>query len=286
MRLLEQVEVLPGHQLGAHPVEDRLARAARAARRQPAAGVAARRDQDRHRSPSRIAARRRRSRSGEPRQPSPAVQRGEPAVRRGLPAPGVAAVHDVVVDQRAGLEELERGRGGHDARRRPRRRRRASPSSRTPAAAACRRASRSVRASTSGPRSSLDVVEDRDLAGRKSSSAFCTRPAGPRRRAGSDARSALRRTRGDLRHGRDASAGRHDRPGGPDCTASAPVAFRHGSRSPVDAAAARHDHPRAAGVGGAVVLVRVLPAQDRGGRAPALGRRCASSRRCSRPSSR
>jgi hypothetical protein len=38
-------------------------------------------------------------------------------VHGGLAAPGVAAVHDVVVDQRGGLEELEGRRDGHDAGR-------------------------------------------------------------------------------------------------------------------------------------------------------------------------
>ncbi len=67
---------------------------------------------DRQRSPSRIAA------------PTPnalgraeplvaAVQRREAPVRRGHAATRVAAVHDVVVDERAGLQQLERGRRGH-----------------------------------------------------------------------------------------------------------------------------------------------------------------------------
>jgi hypothetical protein len=42
-----------------------------------------------------------------------AVQGAEPAVRRRPPTPGVAAVHHVVVDDRAGLEELQGRRRGH-----------------------------------------------------------------------------------------------------------------------------------------------------------------------------
>jgi len=44
-----------------------------------------------------------------------AVQAGEAAMDGRLPAAGVAAVHHVVVDQRARLEQLERGGGGDDS---------------------------------------------------------------------------------------------------------------------------------------------------------------------------
>jgi hypothetical protein len=39
---------------------------------------------------------------------------GQTPVCRGHPAPGVAVVHDVVVQQGRGLEELHRGRGAND----------------------------------------------------------------------------------------------------------------------------------------------------------------------------
>ena len=161
MRLLEQVEVLPGHQLGAHLVEHRPGRGAapRPGSPQPASSSSA---QARHRSPSRIAP------------PAPnasavaapaaaAVQRREPAVRRGRPRRVSRAVHDVVVDQRAGVQQLERRR----RRRRCRSpsgtaRRRASPSSRSRAAAACPRQdeladARRLTSPRSSPTASVEV---------------------------------------------------------------------------------------------------------------------------------
>ena len=79
--------------------------------------------------------------SGSPRQPSRAVLVGEAAVGGRPAAPGVGGVHVVVVHQRAGVEQLERGAGPHERvvgvvgrARRPR----GSPSSRTPRGTACR----------------------------------------------------------------------------------------------------------------------------------------------------
>ena len=79
-RLLEQVEVLPGHQLGAHHVVDRLGphqRRRRAGRRTCSSSSA----HDRHRSPSRIAAPTPKA-SCEPSHVAAAVERREPPVRR------------------------------------------------------------------------------------------------------------------------------------------------------------------------------------------------------------
>ena len=68
------------------------------------------------------------------------VAGGERAVRGRHPAAGVAVVHDVVVDQRGGLEELHRAGQPHQRRRSRAGRPRGSPSRGTPRAAACRRA--------------------------------------------------------------------------------------------------------------------------------------------------
>ena len=65
--------------------------------------------------------------------------RREPAVDGGVAAAGVRTVHHVVVDQRAGVQQLQRCGRRDDLRRRPRRRRRGSPSRRRSDAAACRR---------------------------------------------------------------------------------------------------------------------------------------------------
>ena len=71
-----------------------------------------------------------------------AVQRLEGPVRGRPSAAGVGGVHVVVVDQRAGVQQLERGRGPDQRARRVRRiaRPRGTPSSRTPPGTACRRA--------------------------------------------------------------------------------------------------------------------------------------------------
>jgi hypothetical protein len=109
--LLEQVEVLPAHELGAHLGVDPVAG------EQPVGGRPLRpsisSDHDRHRSPSRIAAPMPNA-SGSPGPGLGAVQAREAAVDRPAARAGVAAVHDVVVDERAGLEQLERGRRRDD----------------------------------------------------------------------------------------------------------------------------------------------------------------------------
>ncbi len=151
--LLEHVEVLPGHELGAHLVEDPLARG----RGPPAArplpvkqlvaprpGTGRRQDRAGQAEPLAVAG------------PAAApVQGGEAPVDRRRAAPGVGVVHDVVVDQGGGLEELQRGGRRDDRLAVGRRRRRASPSSRRPGAAACRPRSSSATYSTSGPQSGL-----------------------------------------------------------------------------------------------------------------------------------
>ena len=69
-------------------------------------------DQTRHRSPRRIG-----GRVTEPvgvaAPAGGAVVGGEPAVHGGLAPAGVGAVHQVVVDERAGLDELQGGEGRH-----------------------------------------------------------------------------------------------------------------------------------------------------------------------------
>ena len=78
--------------------------------------------------------------SASPAQPCARCSSANRTVRGGRPRRVSRAVHHVVVDQRGGLEELQRRRRVRRSARRPARPRRASPSSRTPAAAACRRA--------------------------------------------------------------------------------------------------------------------------------------------------
>ena len=113
MAWVEHVQVLADRDLGAHLVEDRPGpgqRSAGRARRRAAArrtrpGTGRRAGSPRA-SPNAPAS---------PRQPARRVQGGEPAVHRRLAAPGVGAVHQVVVDQRAGLHQLQRADGGDDA---------------------------------------------------------------------------------------------------------------------------------------------------------------------------
>ena len=82
---------------------------------------------------------------------------GEQPVHRGQAAAGRRVVDHVVVHQRAGMQQLQRGEQTENRRLRPchrdGRRPRASPSRRTRAAAACRRAARTPRALRSGRRS-------------------------------------------------------------------------------------------------------------------------------------
>ena len=85
------------------------------------------------RSPSRIADERPKA-AASPTQPGRAVRALERAMRRGAAAAGVGVVDDVVVHERGGVEDLERGRRGHDGiGRRRRRRRDASATARQPA---------------------------------------------------------------------------------------------------------------------------------------------------------
>ena len=125
-------------------------------------------DQDRHRSPSRIAPRRRRtprgSRASRAARCRAANRRCADGCPRRVSLPSITSSWI----RARGLEQLERGRRTVtiSARRRPRRRR-ASPSSRRPAAAACRRASRSLRASIRGARSSPTPSRTSVLAGQE-----------------------------------------------------------------------------------------------------------------------
>ncbi len=85
--------------------------------------------------------------SGSPRQPRAAVLGLEGAVRGRAAAAAVGGVHEVVVDQRAGVQQLQRGaRRGPPRPRRRARRRRGGPTSRTTRGTSCRRPP------TSGPR--------------------------------------------------------------------------------------------------------------------------------------
>ena len=109
MGLFEQIEVLTGHEFGAHLVIDGLASADRVE------GQAA---VDEHLvSPgqTQVSDENRRSDAEALRRSEPfgaAMKRGEASMCGRQPAPGVRPVHDVIVDERTRLEELQRGRSG------------------------------------------------------------------------------------------------------------------------------------------------------------------------------
>ena len=113
------------------------------------------------RSPSRIAAASP-NRSSVARPRGPLVQRREHPVRGRQAATGVRGVHDVVVEEGGGLEQLERRADPEDRRRPPacpaRRRARGRTSSRRRPAAACRRGSICSTASVSTALSGPSVV--------------------------------------------------------------------------------------------------------------------------------
>ena len=104
---LDDVEELAGHELGAHPVEHR-STTAQVGLGQAAGGVhgigpgeaqVARQDGPREPEPRAVA------------RPAPlGVGAGQRAVRGRHPAAGVRVVHDVVVDEGGGLEQLHRAR--------------------------------------------------------------------------------------------------------------------------------------------------------------------------------
>ena len=160
--LLEHVEVLPAHQLGPHPVEDRPA-APQEPARQPGAPAArrsrpgtGRRAGGRPRAPNA---------SASPCHPAPAVQRGEPPVRgrharAGCRDPSITSSWTSA----AAWKSSSASRRRDDRRGGPRRRRRASPSSRTPAAAVCRRPAGQRRRRPAERRSALLGAQDLALA--------------------------------------------------------------------------------------------------------------------------
>jgi hypothetical protein len=105
-RLLEEVQVLPGHQLGAHHVVDGLAASDRVVRE-----ASGQQDLVRPRQ-AQVAEQDGRPDAEALRRPEPlgaAVHAGEATVRGGQAAARVGAVHHVVVDEGAGLEEFQRG---------------------------------------------------------------------------------------------------------------------------------------------------------------------------------
>jgi hypothetical protein len=103
-RLLEQVEVLPRHEFGAHLVVDALGRGELLCRKAAGEELLVRprqaqvTQQDRGPHAEGLG-------GAEPFRP--AVQHREAVMGRGHPAAGVGAVHDVVVDERAGLQEFQ-----------------------------------------------------------------------------------------------------------------------------------------------------------------------------------
>ena len=125
----------------------------------------------------------------------------------GRPRRVCGAVHDVVVDQRAGVHELQRGDRPRAPRRRPRavpcRGRRASPSRRRPGAAACRprRARRPRR--RRGPGSGSIAARVARCRSRNSVSASLTRRGAGRgrRRRGRASGYAVRRGHALVRSG-------------------------------------------------------------------------------------
>ena len=163
LRLLEHVEVLPAHQLGAHPVVDGAGRAAG-----PRPAARSRRTSRRTTTGTgrRAGSRRPRRRPpGTPSQPSPRCRAANRRCTAGWPRRvSLPSITSSWISAPAWNSSSEAATATISARRR-RRRRRASPSSRTPAAAACRRASRSASASISGAQVVADVVEHRGLAG-------------------------------------------------------------------------------------------------------------------------
>ena len=111
--LAQQVQVLPGDHFRPHQVEHGLAAAQRVGRQ--AAGVVhligPRQQEVAHEDGGTLPERLRRSPPA-----LPGVAGGEQAVQRGPAPAGVAAVHDVVVHQRAGVQQLQRGGRGQDLR--------------------------------------------------------------------------------------------------------------------------------------------------------------------------
>ena len=120
-RLHLHVEVLAGHHELAHVVVDRAGGRRRAPARANSASA-----HDSSRSPSRIAPAAPNT-SGSPVHARRAMQRGERRVRGRIAAAGVRSVHQVVVDERAAVQQLEARR-----RRRPARRRRRRATARQP----------------------------------------------------------------------------------------------------------------------------------------------------------
>ncbi len=106
--LLEDVEVLPDRDLGAHLVEDLACRLPRGDRRdEPDAGV----EQFVAPAEQEVAEQQRGGLAEAERAPRPSarfVQSLETAVRRRPAAPGVGVVHDVVVHEGGRVEDLER----------------------------------------------------------------------------------------------------------------------------------------------------------------------------------
>ena len=117
--------------------------------------------------------RRRRTAPGRRGQPARRCAAAKRAVRGGPAAPGVGGVHQVVVDERAGVQQLERGAGAEHraARRAPPARQRGSPSSRTPRGTACRRLTAARASATSRAASSPSGASRPACSSRKPSSA-------------------------------------------------------------------------------------------------------------------
>ena len=135
--------------------------------------------QTRARSPSRIAAAAPK-RAARPRHAGVGVPPGELDVHGRAAAPGRRGVHEVVVHQRARLDQLEARRSRAAPRGRPgrpgRRPRRASPTRRTSAGCACRRPARTAQLTGRGAERGVD---GRGGPRRSSRNARASPPAGP-----------------------------------------------------------------------------------------------------------